>query len=191
MSRLEVTGGEAIQELRFSGTIIGAASALSNDSAPMSAYTITECKVARLSVREFLYLEQSNSAFAHELLVLISRQKQQQAIRHTRQATFSARAQIAQLFLMLFLEFGTEKNGEMRLASPLAKQDMAGWVGIAPQHLSALLREMKQDGLIAEEKGWIIFCDYERLKYEAETDEKTKRAPGVPLSKNEDGKIKF
>jgi CRP-like cAMP-binding protein len=124
-------------------------------------------------------------------LVYISQQKHEQSIRYTRHATFSARSQLAELLLKLWREFGTERNGELRLDSPLSKQDMAGWVGIAPQHLSALLREMKQDGLIAEEKGWIIFCDYERLKYEAETDEKTKRVPGVPSSKNEDGKIKL
>jgi CRP/FNR family transcriptional regulator len=177
MLRLEANGGEAIGELRFRGTLLGAASALANAPAPMAAYTITECKVARMSVQAFLQLEQSNTAFSHELLVLISQQKTEQSIRYTRHATFSARAQLAQLLLMLLREFGTERNGEWRLASPLTKQDMAGWVGITPQHLSALLREMKGDGLIAEEKGWIIFRDFALLQYEAETGEKTSLSP--------------
>jgi CRP/FNR family transcriptional regulator len=173
MLRLEANGNNAIAELRFSGTLLGAASALANALAPMAAYTLTECKVARLSVQEFLRLEQSNASFAHELLVLISQQKQEQSLRYIRHATFSARAQLAQLLLLLCREFGREKNGEMCMASPLTKQDMAAWVGIAPQHLSALLREMKNDGLIAEEKGWLILRDLALLQYEAETDEKT------------------
>ena len=177
MTRLAANGLEAIAELRFSGTILGAASALAKTPAPLSAQTITKCEVARMSVSDFLQFEQSNPAFSHELLVVISQQKGEQSIRYTLQSTLSARAQLAQLLLLLMREFGNERNGERRLASPLAKQDMAGWVGIAPQHLSALLREMKGDGLIAEEKGWIIFRDFERLTYEAETGEKSNLSP--------------
>jgi CRP-like cAMP-binding protein len=44
-------------------------------------------------------------------------------------------------------------------------------LGITPQHLSKLLREMKGEGLIAEEKEWIILSDIQRLRHEAGTDE--------------------
>lgn len=180
MLRLEPSGSEAIAELRFRGALLGASSALANSVAPMSALTITECTVTRLSSREFLDLVQTNPDFLREMLFFISQQKQEQSIRYTRHAAFSARAQLAELLLKLWGEFGTERNGEMRLATPLSKQDMAGWVGIAPQHLSFILREMKNDGLLAEEKGWIIFLDLERLKYEAETGLKTNSTSLLP-----------
>ncbi len=172
MTRVEANGQESIGELRFSGTLLGAASALAKVPVPLSAFTITECKIVRISVRNFLQLVESNAVFSHELLVFISEQKGEQAIRHTRHSTFSARAQLVQLLLLLMREFGVARKGELQLASPLAKQDMAGLVGITPQHLSALLREMKDEELIAEENGWIIFLELDRLTHEAKTGEK-------------------
>ena len=179
LTRVEANGAESIGELRFGGTLLGAASALANVPVPLSAFTLTECKVARMSVADFLHLEQSNRAFSHALLVFVSQQKGEQSIRYARRAMFSARAQLAHLLLLLRREFGEVRNGEMRLASPLTKQDMAGWIGITPQHLSAILREMKRDGLLAEENGWIIFRDLKRLTYEAETGAKSTPSPAL------------
>ncbi len=173
LTRLEANGHESIGELRFSNALLGAASALAKVPVPLSAFTIIECKVARISVRDFLQLVESDTAFSRELLISISTQKGEQAIRLTRHSAFSTRAQLAQLLLLLIREFGVERKGKLQLGVPLAKQDMASLVGITPQHLSALLREMKDEGLIAEENGWVIFLALDRLTHEAETGEKS------------------
>lgn len=185
LTRVEANGAESIGELRIGGAILGAVSALANAPAPLSAFTLTECKVAPMTVTDFLHFEQSNRAFSHALLVFVSQQKGELSIRYARQTLFSARAQLAYLLLLLQREFGEARNGERRLAAPLTKQDMAGWVGITPQPLSALLREMKRDGLLAEENGWIIFCDLERLTYEAETGAKSSPSPALRKGESE------
>ena len=179
LMRVEANGQESIGEFRIGGAILGVVSALANAPAPLSAFTLTECKVARMTVTDFLHFVQSNRAFSHALLVFVSQQKGEQSIRYARQTLFSARAQLAHLLLLLRREFGEVRNGEMRLASPLTKQDMAGWIGITPQHLSAILRDLKRDGLLTEENGWIIFRDLKRLTYEAETGAKSRPSPAL------------
>lgn len=177
MTHIEANGNEVIVELRFPGSFLGAASVMANTPAPLAAFTITDCDVARLSVKDFLQLEQTDSIFSHELLVFISQQKGEQSIRQGNQKASPARMRLAQLLLLLSHHFGVERSGEMRLASPLSKQDMAGWVGIEPQSLSVIMREMKRDGLIAEVKDWLILCDLQRLTNEAEIGETTSLPP--------------
>lgn len=41
-------------------------------------------------------------------------------------------------------------------------------LGITPQRLSNILRVMKCEGVIAEEKSWIILQDLQALTYEVE-----------------------
>lgn len=173
MTRLEANGREVIAGLRFAGSLVGAASVMAGNPALMTAITSIECEVARLSAKDFLKLEQMNAKFSHDLLVFISQQNGEQAIHHGKQKAFPSRMRLAQLLLWLMRHFGVERNGDMRLASPLSKQEMAAWVGIEPPSLSAILREMKREGLIAEVKGWIILRDFQRLTYEAETGERS------------------
>lgn len=183
LTLLEANGQEVIVELRLPGCLLGAASTLANAPAPLSALTGTQSEVARLLVKDFLALIQTNAQLAHNLLIFISQQKAEQSVRQSNQKAFPARARLIQLLLWLSPQYGVEKNGEMRLASPLSKQEMAQYVGIQPQSLSAILRDLKRDGLLTEEKGWIIFRDIERLRYEAEMGE---RANGPSrLSKRE------
>ena len=42
-------------------------------------------------------------------------------------------------------------------------RDLAGLVGISPEHLSRLLRQLADEGLICRSKGWIIVTDVRKL----------------------------
>jgi len=181
MLRLEANGCENVVELRSAGSLVGAASAVANALAPMTAITCMESTVARLPVKDFLQLARSSAEASHELLVFICQRSVEQSICHSRQKAFPARVRLAQLFLWLTEHFGAERNGEVQLASPLSKQEMASWVGVSPRHLSVILGEMKRDGLIDEVGGWLIFRDLRRLRHEAETGEKSSAGP--PSSK--------
>jgi CRP-like cAMP-binding protein len=172
MLRLEANGCEDVVELRSAGSLVGATSAIANTPAPMTAITCMESTVVRLPVNDFLQMARSSTDVSHELLVFICWRSVEQSICHSRQKAFSSRVRLAQLFLWLTERFGAERSGEVRLASPLSKQEMAAWVGASPQHLSVVLGEMKRDGLIDEVGGWLIFRDLQRLIYEAETGEK-------------------
>ncbi|MBS1812675.1 MAG: cyclic nucleotide-binding domain-containing protein [Acidobacteria bacterium] len=100
MTRVEKDGQETILDLRFVGSLLGATSALANEPAPMTAISVTLCEVYRLSVKEFLRLAQSDEAFWHELLKLVSRQRNEQVDQRAQQSTLDARSRLIRLLLL-------------------------------------------------------------------------------------------
>jgi CRP/FNR family transcriptional regulator len=167
LTRSETNGQELIVDLRFAGNLIGATSALANESAPMTAITVTTCEPHRLPVHEFLRLTRNNESFLHELSEAVSRQRNEQIKLRAQQSMLDARPRLIMLLLRLAKEFGRERKGQLCLALPLAKQEIAGLLGITPQRLSVILREMKRDEVIGEEQGWIILQNLRVLRAEA------------------------
>ena len=174
MTRGERNGQEVTVELRSAGCMLGAASTLANEPAPMTAMTITSSKVHRLPVKEFLHLTKSDEAFLHHCLEFISRQRNEQVNQRGQQSMLTARPRLVMLLLQFAQESGIERKGQLTLALPIAKQEIAAMLGITPQFLSNILKEMKRAGLITEEKGWVIFGDMQALKSEAETGKKSR-----------------
>ena len=172
MTHGERNGKETILDLRFAGSFLGATAALAHEPAPMTAATVTPCEVYRLSAPEFLRLAKNSEPFPQSLLELVSRQRNEQLNLRAQQSTLDARPRLIMLLLRLAKEFGIERKGQLYLALPIAKQDMAGMLGITPQRLSNILREIKAERVIAEERGWIILQNRQALRYEAWTDEK-------------------
>jgi CRP-like cAMP-binding protein len=173
MTRGEQNGQEVTVDLRFAGSLLGAVTAFANEPATMTAFTVTSCEVYRLSVKEFLALATSDVSFLHDLAEQASRQRNEQVIRQGQQL-LPARARLAMLLLRFAKEFGRERKGQLYLALPLAKQEIAGMLGVTPVHLSRMLREMKSEGVIMEEKERIILRDRKALMDEAGTGEKSR-----------------
>ncbi len=172
MTRGESNGQEIILDLRMSGSLLGAVSALANDSAPMAAITATPCEAYRLSSKDFLHLVNSDAKLSQDLMEFISRQRNEQVVRQAEQSMLSVRARLIKLLSQIAKEFGVERNGRICLPLPITKQDIAGFLAITPQHLSIIFKEMKKDGLIAEEKEWIIFQNLQALIQKVEILEK-------------------
>jgi CRP-like cAMP-binding protein len=47
----------------------------------------------------------------------------------------------------------------MKLQIPLKLKELAQLIAITPEHLSRLLRELEQQGVISRNKGWLIMTD--------------------------------
>ncbi len=99
MMRGERNGQEVTVDLRSAGSILGAASTLANEPAPMTAMTITSSQVHRLSANEFLRLAKSDEAFLHHCLEFISRQRNEQVNQRGQQSLLMARPRLAMLLL--------------------------------------------------------------------------------------------
>lgn len=166
MMRGESSGQEAIVEVRFAGSLLGAVSAIANEPATLTAITVIPCEVYRLSAQEFLTLVKSDVSFLQDLAEQASRQRNDLVIRQGQQL-LPARTRLAMLLLRFTKEFGIERKGQLYLALPLAKHEIAGMVGVSPQHLSRMLRKMKGEGVIVEEKEWILLRDLQVLRHEA------------------------
>jgi len=74
--------------------------------------------------------------------------------------TLTARQRLEQLLLQMI---SSKSQKEMRLKWPLKLEEIAQLIAVQPEHLSRVLKEMEEEGMIQREKGGIVVSDPQRL----------------------------
>lgn len=158
-------GRESIVGLRSRGCILGAVAVIVRRPSLVSAVTVTQCHLRRVPAAALLSLTRNNPKFSWHLHQQHAQEIYDQVAQLVRLGSFSARQRLEQLLLQLIsiLELGEfEKRTRLRL--PLKYYEIAQLIVITPQHLSRLLKQMQQEGIIRREKGAVIICDPQRLR---------------------------
>jgi CRP-like cAMP-binding protein len=156
-----------ITGLRSVGKLLGAASAIAKVPSPMTAITLTQCEVYRLSASKFISLMETNADFSRHVTELISQQHQEQMIRQAQLGLLSARARLALLLLNFSDELVPNKKGELRLQLPFKDADVAAMLAVDPAHLSRVFSKLAKDGVIRKSSGWIYITNLDLLRQEA------------------------
>jgi CRP/FNR family transcriptional regulator len=158
------TGGESIIGLTLSGEWLGTASVIANKPTPVTAVT---CSTAVLSgcpagtFRRLLHDDPQLSLQIHQAHAL---ELYRQTTRIGQLCSLNSRARL-QSVLCLFAGASrlSQKASAIRLNLPLKRWELASFVGVTPEHLSRLLKDMEHDGQIRRENGWIMLRDLESL----------------------------
>ncbi len=161
-------GREMLVTLRSEGDLLGAASVISHNLSSVTATTVTECRIRRLSTEAFLKLEETDREFSRALLRAISRQFYQQTARLAWLGTSKSLARVAHLLLQLVPESASKQAGEARLQLPMKHVDLAKMLAMSPEHFSRMLSKLEEMGIIRRSKGWICVRDLKRLAEEAD-----------------------
>jgi CRP-like cAMP-binding protein len=98
------------------------------------------------------------------LLKLYSQEVFDQLVSLTQASALSARQRLERLLLELIqpLEDNVQ-SVDIRVPLPFSHRDLAGLVAITPEHLSRLLRQLTEEGIIRRKKGWILITDLRKL----------------------------
>ena len=158
---LAADGKELIVGLRSSGWILGAASVVIQKPYPVTAVTLTCCAVHYVPSMEFLRFVRLNPEFSGDLVRLLSCEVNDQTNQLVRLGTLKARQRLEQLLLQMVPS--TKGQKEMRLKLPLKLEEIAQLIAIKPEHLSRVLKQIEDEGIIRRHKGWIIVSNPERL----------------------------
>ena len=136
--RSDESGNEMIIEIRSSGDLIGAAGAICQNLAPVSAVTLTECHIYHLPVETFLAFLEANNAFLRATALAISQQYYAQMTRLARLGTASARSNLAYLMLRFVNELDWDNGHEVRLHLPYNRTTIAKLLAVNPSYLGGL-----------------------------------------------------
>lgn len=119
----------------------------------------------RLDAVAFLEMLSGNSNLSAWLLKLYSQEVFDQLISATQANALSAKQRLEHL-LAQFVEPRTDnvQITESRVSLPLSHHDLAGLVGVTPEHLSRLFTQLVNEGVIRRYKGWIIITDLRKLQ---------------------------
>jgi CRP-like cAMP-binding protein len=153
-------GRELTVGVRQKGWILGSASVILGKPSPVAAFTITPCYLQRLNAATFLEMLSGNSSLSSWLLKLYSQEVFDQLVSMTQASALSARQRLERVIAQLIEPSEDNAQGiELRVALPFSRRDLAGLVGITPEHLSRLLRQLTEEGVIRRKKGWITLTD--------------------------------
>ena len=152
-------GRESIVGLRFPGSFVGAESIIARRPNSASAITLRPSITEQISSENLLQRIRTDSSLAIGILESHSRDILDHAEDLTSLAMDSAKTRFFRLLRKLALSLDNVCLPDGRLNLPLKKKELAAILAIDPAHLSRLLNELTNDGLITFSKQWIVVSD--------------------------------
>jgi CRP/FNR family transcriptional regulator len=173
LTYVEQNARDFLVGLRTSGWTVGAASVILDRTYAFSATTISACRLRRVSADAFLNLLNTNHEFVRYFHQVQSHELYDQVTQLARLKCLSARDKLEQLLSQLIPVLAPRADeNKVRVKLPLKQREMAELIGVTPEHLSRVLREMQNEGLVCREKGWIKITDVRLLQRQSKITER-------------------
>lgn len=160
-------GHEFIVGLRYSGTFIGLAPVILNAQHPVSAVTMARSKLVRVPANLLLSLVKNNPEMSTAAHKLLSREVCDQATRMAELGCLSSRERVKKMLRQIVQLSQREiqkPTREARFLLPLRQCDLASMLAVTPEHLSRVLKQLRQEGIIRWHNGWLVVPDVSRLR---------------------------
>ena len=162
--RLNESGQEFVVGLQSQGSILRAASVIVREPYPFTATTITSCALTPIPADLFLNIVKTDEKFGWYLHEVHSREVHRHVSQLTALKYLSARQRFER-FLLQFLSSIQlhEQQTSIKIRLPLKRWEIAQLIGIRPEHLSRILQQIKREGLLHEEDGYMIVSDVRKI----------------------------
>lgn len=154
LTRSEASGRQVLVGLRAPGWLLGASAALLGLPHPITAETVTTCTLRQLAKGDYLTLLEGNIWVSHWVQRMQARQTYEQIVLLGTLGALSPRQRLEQ-FLVHQIPGGSVApvRGVVQLTLPLQQQELAQAIGVSPEHLSRLLKQLEAEGYIVRKKG--------------------------------------
>jgi CRP/FNR family transcriptional regulator len=149
-------GKEQIIHIAKAGEIIGFRAMFSGEPYKVSATTLEDCNICFIGKEDFLNMIDTNPALRNGIMRELSKELGERAIFITNLAQKTVRERLAFALLILGDIYGNEPIN-------LTREDMANFIGTATETLIRLLKEFKEEGLIAIHTRKLDLIDKESL----------------------------
>jgi CRP-like cAMP-binding protein len=167
-TRCEANGQEILLDLRFAGSLVGSAAAISDKPHPFAAVTVTQCTLTRWRARSFVSLLDTDSSLAARVREILSDDILDHVARISQLTCLPARQRLEQLLWQFCERLGPHESGALsettsKLQLPLKHYEIAHLLSITPTYLCRLLNTLETEDLISRSKGWIIITKRSKL----------------------------
>jgi CRP-like cAMP-binding protein len=166
LTRTESEGHLAIVGLRKTGWLLGAAAILPGFPYASTAETVTRSKLCFVPIEQFQHAMETNAPFSKWVSMILSRGVYSSTLSISNQSCLSGRQRLEN-FLLEIIQSQKNLNTEkaVKIPIPLKHWEMAQLLGLTPEHLSRLIKQMENEGIICRESGWLIFCNPRKLPH--------------------------
>ena len=167
LSRVQGCGTRVVIGLRKAEAILGCGSALLSVPHCTTADSLTECHVRQVPVNEFRAQVGMDSKLSRQLHLYQSRELEDIVTAMATLGGLSARCRL-EMYLARTLPDPPPNPlagaTPCRIMPPIRRGDLAALIGTTPEHLSRLLKELEEAGIIRREDGWLVVLDPAALR---------------------------
>ena len=168
-TRSEANGQEILIDLRFPGSLVGSAAAISERPHPFAAVTVTRCTLSRWSARSFVSLLDNDTSLAARVREILSDDILDHVARISQLTCLPARQRLEQLLWQFCERLEPSTSGQTsettsKLQLPLKHYEIAHLLSITPTYLCRLLNTLEEENVITRSKGWIIVREPSALR---------------------------
>jgi CRP-like cAMP-binding protein len=161
---LDHSGRQIIVGLCLPGAMVGTASVIVQRPSPVTVATMTRCQLCRITAKEFLLLVKTSPQFAWYVQKEQSREIYKQVACTVELGCHSARQRLERLLWeMTAVPAALKSKHRIKMRLPMKYWEIAELVSVTREHLSRLLKQMQEEGLILRKKDWLIIPDRQRL----------------------------
>jgi CRP/FNR family transcriptional regulator len=160
----DAAGAQAIVGLAMAGEWLGTASVIAGLPTPVSAITCSDALLQRIPARTFHQCLRHNQQLSLEIHDAHARELCRR-LGWIGQLCSSRSLQRLRWVLNQFASTArvATSGSALKLQLPIHQWELAELIGVTPEHLSRLLKELEHEGVIRREKGWIVLPDPKRL----------------------------
>ena len=153
-----------IRILKFikQGDLLGLRSLISNDSAKLSAITMSRTKVCFIPKEEIINLTYNNNHFSHQITDDMCHELLKSNDKVIELSSKNVENRLASFLLDFEKDMGLNKNGYIKFK--LTREEIAGVVGTATESLIRKLSFFKKQNLIQIKEKKIKLIDRKKLK---------------------------
>jgi CRP-like cAMP-binding protein len=164
LARLDGDGRERTLELAFPGAWLGTAPVIAGTPPPATAVTCLQTTVIRIDALTFREALRTDSALSEQVHAFHASELCRQIEWMSQLSCLSSRQRLQRAIrqFVAALDLAPSHEG-VRLQLPLRHWELAGLIGITPEHLSRLFNVMETEGVIRRHKGWLVVPSVQRL----------------------------
>jgi CRP-like cAMP-binding protein len=157
--------GEAVAVgIRFSGGALGIAAAILRAPHPVTAETLTRCRILLVPATHFLQLLMTDGQISSDLHHIHAQELFDCFAQIGGLGALSTRDRLLRLIgEVVAAEHPSVSAGPLRVALPLRYAELARAIVATRQHLSRVLKQLEDDNLIHRDKGWLVIPDLNRF----------------------------
>ena len=159
-------GKEFIIDVKTTGEFFGYTALLEERPYADSAAALEDAEVCFIPKQDFFHLIYRNRDVAHQFIKLLSNDLKEKEERLLRLAYHSVRKRVAEALVMLMERYGNRNHGNQeQISFSIAREDLAGIIGTAPETVIRTLSDFKEEKLISITSGKITILDAKKLRY--------------------------
>ena len=166
LTRTESNGTRAIIGLRRKGWLLGAAAVVPGLSYASTAETMVRSELCFIPVERFLHAMDTNATFTKWVATILGQGLYKSTVDISKQSCLTGRMRLEKFLLDIFQEQSKLdlKNASI-LRIPLKQWEIAQLLGLSPEHLSRLIKQMEAEDVVARKNDWLIYQPPKKKAY--------------------------